>query len=128
MEAGTRKLPFGGEGSKQRKTAKRKPDLESIPESENSKPLKRVLLTDFFTPRKATLPEVLPTDLLEDTRIRCESEEIPEKFLQLIQCCEQAADGCVSEGEVLAALLETNGEVASTIRRFYAQRLSLRNC
>lgn len=123
MEAGTRKLPFG-EGSKQRKTTKRKVALEVIPENENSKPLKRALLTDFFTPCKATLPEAPPTDLLEDTRIRCESEQIPEKFLQLIQCCERAAEGPISEREVLTALLETGGEVASTIRRFCAQRLS----
>jgi len=65
--------------------------------------------------------------LLEDTRIRCESEQIPEKFLRLIQCCERAANGPILETDVLAALLETDGEVTSTIRRFCEQRLSLGN-
>jgi hypothetical protein len=117
MEAGIRKLPFG-EGSKSRKTAKRNTILNDIPENDSSKPLKRALLTDFFTPRKAILPEVAPENPLEDTRIRCEFEEIPEKFLRLIQCCARAANVPISEADVLTALLQTDGKVADTINAF----------
>lgn len=117
MEAGTRKLPFG-EGSKPRKTTKRNTALNDIPENANLKPLKRALLTDFFTPRKATLPEVATESPLEAVRIRCEYEEIPEKFLRLIQCCKQAASTPISDTDVLIALLETDGKVADTINAF----------
>lgn len=121
MEAGNRILPFG-EGSRQKKTGRRKNVLEIVPENNLQKPLKRKLLTDFFTPRKSIIGENRENDALEDLRIQCEFEEIPEKFLRLIHCCELAKSGPTSESEVLKVLLASEGEVTKTVRQFYEWR------
>ena len=123
-----RKLPFGSTAPHTRPKRKHPAKPVLSPHSENIPPsLKRTPLDNYFSPPRkliipdepdqSTLPATLQGNSLE-VRCLCEEEEIPEKFVRLVEWCRLAGSGEVTEVEVLVELIGAKGDVRETIGRF----------
>lgn len=55
-----------------------------------------------------------------DINVRCEEEEIDEKFLGLVEICSRSAGRKVTDQEVLRALVARGGKIKETIEHFTA--------